>query len=204
MTVIKGLYAVSPEAEDSEQLLAKVSRVLDNGVAILQYRNKSDNTVRRLRQASLLASLCKSRQVLFLINDDVTLARAVEADGVHLGKTDGSVADARAVLGANAIIGVSCHNDSALAEQAARDGASYVAFGAVFPSRTKPHAVAAPLSLFAQAQKLGLPSVAIGGIHPDNAAEVVAAGASAIAVIGGLFDAPDPAAAARQMAALFN
>jgi thiamine-phosphate pyrophosphorylase len=105
VTVIKGLYAVSPEAEDSEQLLAKVSRVLDNGVAILQYRNKSDNTVRRLRQASLLASLCKSRQVLFLINDDVTLARAVEADGVHLGKTDGSVADARAVLGPDAIIG---------------------------------------------------------------------------------------------------
>lgn len=204
MTVIKGLYAVSPEAEDSEQLLAKVSRVLDNGVAILQYRNKSDNTVRRLRQASLLASLCKSRQVLFLINDDVTLARAVQADGVHLGKTDGSVADARAVLGPDAIIGVSCYNDIRLAEQAARDGASYVAFGAVFPSRTKPHAVAAPLSLFAEAKKLGLPSVAIGGITPENAAEVVAAGASAIAVIGGLFDADDPAAAARQMAALFD
>jgi len=204
VTVIKGLYAVSPEAEDSAQLLASVGQVLDNGVSILQYRNKSDNTVKRLRQASLLASLCKSRHVLFLINDDITLARAVEADGVHLGKTDGSVAEARALLGPNAIIGVSCYDDIHLAEQAVRDGASYIAFGAVYPSHTKPHAVAAPLSLFAQAKQLGLPSVAIGGITPENAADVVAAGADAIAVISGLFGAADPAAAARQMAALFD
>ncbi|WP_293760825.1 thiamine phosphate synthase [uncultured Aquitalea sp.] len=203
MNKLEGLYAISPETDNSDDLIARVSLVLDNGARILQYRNKSDNTVRRLRQASLLSSLCKSRRVTFIVNDDIPLARAVEADGVHLGRDDAGIAEARRVLGSEAVIGVSCYNDIDRARIAHQAGASYVAFGAVFPSSTKPHAPRAPLELFARTRQWGIPAVAIGGITVDNARSVVEAGADAIAVIGGLFDVADPAAAARAFAGLF-
>lgn len=200
---IHGLYAITPDTDDSERLIEQVSAVLDGGARILQYRNKSEDQVRHLWQANILASLCKSRNALFIINDDVSLALAVGADGVHLGRDDGDIAAARARLGPAAIIGASCYDSLALAEQAVKAGASYVAFGAVFPSATKPAAVRAPLSLFAAAKALGVPSVAIGGISAANAAEVIAAGADAIAVIGGLFDNDDPALAAETLSQLF-
>lgn len=200
---IHGLYAITPDTDDSERLIEQVSAVLDGGARILQYRNKSEDQVRHLWQANILASLCKSRNALFIINDDVELALAVGADGVHLGRDDGDIAAARARLGPAAIIGASCYDSLELAEQAVKAGASYVAFGAVFPSATKPAAVRAPLSLFAAAKALGVPSVAIGGISAANAAEVIAAGADAIAVIGGLFDNDDPALAAETLSQLF-
>lgn len=204
MRPLDGLYLVSPDSDDSERLLEQVGCALDHGARILQYRNKSRDTALRLWQAGLLASMARSRGVTFVVNDDVELARIVGADGVHLGRDDGDIAAARAVLGSEAVVGISCYNSLDLARQAAADGASYVAFGAVFPSGTKPGAVAAPLSLFADSAALGLPRVAIGGITVDNAAQVVAAGADAIAVIGGVFAAPDIAAASRQLAALFT
>lgn len=200
---IHGLYAITPDTDDSERLIEQVSAVLDGGARILQYRNKSEDQVRHLWQANILASLCKSRNALFIINDDVSLALAVGADGVHLGRDDGDIAAARARLGPAAIIGASCYDSLELAEQAVKAGASYVAFGAVFPSATKPAAVRAPLSLFAAAKALGVPSVAIGGISAANAAEVIAAGADAIAVIGGLFEKDDPALAAETLSQLF-
>lgn len=200
---IHGLYAITPDTDDSERLIEQVSAVLDGGARILQYRNKSEDQVRHLWQANILASLCKSRNALFIINDDVSLALAVGADGVHLGRDDGDIAAARARLGPAAIIGASCYDSLELAEQAVKAGASYVAFGAVFPSATKPAAVRAPLNLFAAAKALGVPSVAIGGISAANAAEVIAAGADAIAVIGGLFDNDDPALAAETLSQLF-
>lgn len=201
MATLEGLYAITPDTDDSERLIELVSDVLPHGVRLLQYRNKSQDPVRRLWQANLLASLCHSHGVTFIVNDDVELALAVGADGVHLGRDDAAIAAARARLGADAIIGASCYDDIKLAEAAVAAGASYVAFGAVFPSGTKPHAVRAPLELFAQAKRLGVPSAAIGGITPDNAAQVTTAGADMLAVIGALFDAADPAQTAEQLAA---
>ncbi|WP_374497057.1 thiamine phosphate synthase [Vogesella indigofera] len=204
MQTFNGLYAITPDTDDSERLIEQVSAVLDGGARILQYRNKGSDAVRRLWQASILASLARSRNALFIVNDDVELAHAVGADGVHVGRDDAGIAAARAALGPGAIIGASCYDSLALARAAVAAGASYVAFGAVYPSATKPGAVAAPLSLFADSADLGVPRVAIGGITAANAGAVVAAGADAIAVIGGLFEQADPGAAAHTLAALYR
>jgi thiamine-phosphate pyrophosphorylase len=202
--MIRGLYAITPDTDNSEQLIEQVSAALDGGARILQYRNKGSDAVRRLWQANILKSLAQSRGALFIVNDDVALAEAIRADGVHLGRDDDAIAAARARLGDGAIIGASCYNSLALARSAVAAGASYVAFGAVFASGTKPGAVHAPLSLFADAASLGVPRVAIGGISPDNAGQVVAAGADAIAVIGSLFDGDGIAERAATLAALYS
>lgn len=201
--MIHGLYAITPDTDNSEQLIEQVSAALDGGARILQYRNKGSDAVRRLWQANILKSLAQSRGAIFIVNDDVALAEAIRADGVHLGRDDDAIAAARARLGEAAIIGASCYNSLELARSAVAAGASYVAFGAVFASGTKPGAVHAPLSLFADAAKLGVPRVAIGGITADNAGQVVAAGADAIAVIGGLFDGDGIAERAAALAALY-
>lgn len=201
--MIRGLYAITPDTDDSEQLIEQVSAALDGGARILQYRNKGSDAVRRLWQANILKSLAQSRGAIFIVNDDVALAEAIRADGVHLGRDDDAIAAARARLGEAAIIGASCYNSLELARSAVAAGASYVAFGAVFASGTKPGAVHAPLSLFADAATLGVPRVAIGGITADNAGQVVAAGADAIAVIGGLFDGDGIAERAATLAALY-
>ena len=202
--MIRGLYAITPDTDNSEQLIEQVSAALDGGARILQYRNKGSDAVRRLWQANILKSLAQSRGALFIVNDDVALAEAIRADGVHLGRDDDAIAAARARLGDGAIIGASCYNSLDLARSAVAAGASYVAFGAVFASGTKPGAVHAPLSLFADAASLGVPRVAIGGISPDNAGQVVAAGADAIAVIGSLFDGDGIAERAATLAALYS
>ncbi len=204
MFSVNGLYAITPDTEDSEQLIEQVSAALDGGARVLQYRNKGSDPVRRLWQANILASLARSRDALFIVNDDIELARAVQADGVHVGRDDAAIATARATLGPAAIVGASCYNSIELARAAVAAGASYVAFGAVFPSGTKPGTVAAPLELFTQSADLGVPRVAIGGITAANAAQVVTAGADAIAVIGGLFDGDDVAERAAALAALFH
>lgn len=201
--MIHGLYAITPDTDNSEQLIEQVSAALDGGVRILQYRNKGHDAVRRLWQANILKSLAQSRGAIFIVNDDVALAEAIRADGVHLGRDDDAIAAARARLGEAAIIGASCYNSLDLARSAVAAGASYVAFGAVFASGTKPGAVHAPLSLFADAASLGVPRVAIGGITTDNAGQVVAAGADAIAVIGGLFNGDGIAERAATLAALY-
>ncbi|MEC5205719.1 thiamine-phosphate pyrophosphorylase [Vogesella perlucida] len=201
--MIRGLYAITPDTDNSEQLIEQVSAALDGGARILQYRNKGSDAVRRLWQANILKSLAQSRGAIFIVNDDVALAEAIRADGVHLGRDDDAIAAARARLGEAAIIGASCYNSLDLARSAVAAGASYVAFGAVFASGTKPGAVHAPLSLFADAASLGVPRVAIGGITADNAGQVVTAGADAIAVIGGLFDGDGIAERAAALAALY-
>lgn len=201
--MIRGLYAITPDTDNSEQLIEQVSAALDGGARILQYRNKGSDAVRRLWQANILKSLAQSRGAIFIVNDDVALAEAIRADGVHLGRDDDAIAAARARLGEAAVIGASCYNSLDLARSAVAAGASYVAFGAVFASGTKPGAVHAPLSLFADAANLGVPRVAIGGITADNAGQVVTAGADAIAVIGGLFDGDGIAERAAALAALY-
>lgn len=198
----KGLYLITPDEADSARLLARVEPLLPF-TACLQYRNKAADAALRARQAGLLQAVCAEAGVPLIVNDDAALAAAVGAEGVHLGEQDGDIAVARASVG-DAIVGVSCYDDLALAEHAAAMGADYIAFGAFFPSPTKPNARRASPDLLRDSARLKLPRVAIGGITPDNARPLVAAGADLIAVISGVFDAPDPIHAARAYRALFD
>jgi thiamine-phosphate pyrophosphorylase len=200
---LRGLYLITPDASDTRDLLAKVAPVLPHA-ACLQYRNKRATGHERLEQADALRTLCSDAGVPLIINDDASLAAAVGADGVHLGEHDGAVAAARARLGQDALIGVSCYDDLRRALDGAAQGADYIAFGAFYPSITKPLARQAPLELLRHARAIGLPQVAIGGITPENARFVIAAGADMTAVISGVFDAPDRVAAARAYAACFD
>ena len=202
--VIKGLYAITPECSDTQELLRRVRLALEGGAAVLQYRNKTGNSALRLVQAQALRELTRDFEVPLIVNDDVPLADRVGADGVHLGAADESVAAARSVLGAGKIIGVSCYNRLSRAREAAGNGADYVAFGAFFPSTVKPGAVAAGPELLRQARELELPQVAIGGITVANGAALVEAGADALAVITALFDAADIRQAASDLSKLFS
>ncbi len=202
---IIGLYAIADtQYLDDAHLLPAVSESIAGGARIVQYRDKKHGAADRARQAGELASLCRKLGTLFIVNDDVELAKQVQAVGVHLGREDASLAQARALLGLQAIIGVSCYNDLARAVKAQAEGADYVAFGSFFPSRTKPQAVRAGLELLCAAkQKLHVPVVAIGGITPENGAHLLAAGADALAVIEGVFGQADVRAAAERYARLF-
>jgi thiamine-phosphate pyrophosphorylase len=200
---ISGLYAITPEEPDTAQLLRKVKLALQGGASILQYRNKLSDAATRLEQATALLQLTREFAVPLIINDDAQLAKQVDADGVHLGGEDGSVAAARALLGAEKIIGVSCYNRLDLAHEAVEQGADYVAFGALFASTVKPDAPVATLALLQQARlEIHLPKVAIGGITLANGASALKAGADALAVISALFDADDICLAARRFANL--
>lgn len=195
---------MTPDLLDTGALCAAVEAALVGGTVLLQYRNKLADAELRCAQASQLQALCAPYGVPLLINDDVELARALRADGVHLGDSDVDIQSARAALGAKAIIGASCYDDFARAERAAAAGASYLAFGAFFPSSTKPNARRASLKLLRKAARFGLPRVAIGGITADNARPLIAGGADLLAVISDLFDAPNIEAAARRYVALFK
>ncbi|OGT17709.1 MAG: thiamine-phosphate diphosphorylase, partial [Gallionellales bacterium RIFOXYD12_FULL_53_10] len=178
-------------------------QVLSGGARVLQYRNKLSSPVVRFEQASALRQLTQEFGVPLIINDDAQLAQQVDADGVHLGGEDGSIAAARQVLGFDKIIGVSCYNRLSLAQQDEGLGADYVAFGAFFASTVKPRARVAELPLLQEARRvIKLPVVAIGGITLENGASVLEAGADALAVISALFSAPDITLAARQFANL--
>lgn len=200
----RGLYLLTPDEQDTTRLLARVRPLLDEGVAMLQYRNKQADADLRRKQALALLQACREHSVPLIVNDDWRLAAEIGAEGAHLGEDDDSLAIARAALGEQAILGVSCYNELAHAERAAADGASYLAFGAFFPSGTKPAARRAEPSLLGAGKRLGLPMVAIGGITPDNAGIVISAGADLVAVIGAVFDAPDPAASVRAFHSCFE
>jgi thiamine-phosphate pyrophosphorylase len=202
--MIGGLYAITRETDDTAQLLREVAAALAGGASVLQYRDKSGDVARQHEQASELLALCQRYHVPLIINDSLRLADLIGADGVHLGRDDGAVREARIILGAQRIIGVSCYQSLELALAAQTAGADYVAFGSFYPSTTKPDAPRAELALLKQASRqIQLPIVAIGGITPDNAEALIDAGADAIAVINALFDTPDIEAVARQFAELF-
>lgn len=184
---LAGLYAIT-DSSLGDHLLERVEQALQGGAQIVQYRDKSNDGNKRLKEAQALNQLCQDYHAPLFINDDVQLAKQVDAAGVHIGKEDGLLADARAVLGKQKIIGVSCYADLALAERMQKQGADYVAFGAVFPSATKPQAPKAALNILAQAkQRLMLPICAIGGITLDNIDQVIHNGADMVAVISELF-----------------
>ena len=198
---LHGLYAISdgPRAD----LLDACAAALEGGAGVLQYRDKSADAARRLGEARALRALCARYRVPLIVNDDVELALAIGADGVHLGEHDPDPARARARLGTQAIIGVSCYDSLERARRFAAAGVDYLAFGAFFPSPTKPAARRATADLLRSARSLGKPLVAIGGITHDNARIPIEAGADCIAVISALFGAADVEASARAFAALF-
>jgi thiamine-phosphate pyrophosphorylase len=203
---LKGLYAITDgDLTPGTALLPAVEAAIRGGAGLVQYRDKSTDSVRRSREAHALVALCRDHGVPLIVNDDVELARDSGADGVHLGKDDGDLATARVRLGPRALIGVSCYDSLERAVAAAQAGADYVAFGSFHASMSKPGAVRAPLSLLAQArERLGIPLCAIGGITPMNGAALLSGGADMLAVIHGVFAAEDIAAAAAAYAGLFR
>ena len=198
----RGLYLITPDERDTSRLLERVGEVIGQATW-LQYRNKGADARLRAAQATALRALCREAGVPLIINDDPQLAGACGADGVHLGEDDGDVSAARELLGADAIIGASCYDDIGRAARMAAAGADYLAFGGFFPSSSKATTRRATPSLLGDAAALGKPLVAIGGITADNAPELVSAGADLLAVIGGVFDAPDPAVAASALRLAF-
>ncbi len=206
-----GLYGVTPEWDDTERLMRAVRQAADGGMRALQLRRKNVSDAVRAEQARALAPLCRELGVVFLINDDWRLALQVGADGAHVGRDDDSLARIRAEVGPDLILGGSSYDDLARARELLDAGADYIAFGAMFASQVKPDTVRAPLSVLTEARALveerdaPRPAVvAIGGITPDNAALVAAAGADSLAVITGLFEAPAIRAAAAACSAPYS
>lgn len=198
----RGLYAITdgPRAD----LVDVCAAALTGGASILQYRDKTGDKERRRKEAGRIAALCRDHDALLIVNDDVALAREIQAAGVHLGRDDVDVAKARELLGPQALIGVSCYNSLDRARSAAAAGANYLAFGAFFPSPTKPAAHRADPDLLCSAKPLGLPMVAIGGITADNGPPLIAAGAHCLAVISAVFAQADVEAAAQRIVRLFE
>jgi thiamine-phosphate pyrophosphorylase len=197
-----GLYAITDGPRDD--LVAACEAAIDGGAVLLQYRDKTADAARRLAEARALADLCARRHIALIVNDDVELALASGAMGVHLGEDDADIASARAKLGPCAIVGVSCYDSPERARVLAAEGADYLAFGAFYASPTKPNARTATPALLRDAKALNVPLVAIGGLTAANAAPLIEAGANYLAVISAVFGARDIQAAARSFAALFD
>jgi thiamine-phosphate pyrophosphorylase len=204
---LAGVYLLTPDAVGAafDRVLAVVHEALAVGVKAVQYRNKVADAHERERQARALVALVQGAGAVAIVNDRAALAAAVGADGAHLGRDDGDVREARRVL-PDGLLGVSCYDDLARAEQAVTDGADAIAFGSMFPSATKPGAVRAPLELLSTARSRWPTRrvIAIGGIDGGNIHEVAEAGAHAAALISAVFDADDPRRAAAELVHLFN
>ncbi len=192
--ISRGIYLVTEhERLQFSELLSITETVMPVGIAALQYRNKLAGHQQKLGEASRLQQLCETYKVPFIINDDIALAIELDADGVHLGRDDGSCMDARKRVGNLKLIGISCYNDIDRAAQAVQDGADYLAFGAMFPTSSKANTTNASSGLIRQAkQRYTVPIVAIGGITPENCAPVIAAGADVLAVISSVYLANNP------------
>ncbi|MFY9329980.1 MAG: thiamine phosphate synthase [Georgfuchsia sp.] len=201
---LRGLYAITPDDFLLPRLSAVVAAALQGGVRLVQYRNKTAPPPLRRAQAAELLRICRAAGAKLIVNDDLSLALEVGADGVHLGRDDGDLGAARVALGPKRILGVSCYNEIARAEAAVTAGADYLAFGAVFASRTRPEAANAPLSLLREAKRFGVPIAAIGGITLDTAGSVIEAGADMLAVITDLFDTMYIAGRAAEYQELFD
>ena len=188
MNKLHGLYVITDPLLCSDKLVEKVEQAILGGAQIIQYRNKLADAQTQYTEAAALQSLCQQHQRTFLINDNVSLALQVNADGVHLGQTDGDITAARKNLGEDKIIGVTCHSDIHAAKMAQQQSANYVAFGRFYPSKTKPTAPPAKIEVLQQAQQqLEIPVVAIGGISVENASNLINAGADMLAVIHAVF-----------------
>jgi thiamine-phosphate pyrophosphorylase len=202
---MKGLYLVTPDWDDTGKMLAATEAGLRGGAAIVQYRHKTASPALRKEQAAQLQALCKRYGKPFIVNDFVELCMELDADGIHVGGTDMSVADVRATVGPAKILGASCYGSMELAHQAHKAGASYVAFGGFYPSRVKKYEVSTPAAIVADARReIPLPNVVIGGMTQENAVPLVAQGADMVAVISSVYMVDDPEAAARAFTQLFS
>jgi thiamine-phosphate pyrophosphorylase len=188
--IIKGLYAITPDMADLNTLIQKTQLAIEGGAFMVQYRSKIHDRDVKMQQCAAILRLCREYKIPCIVNDDVDMCRILEADGVHLGEKDDNIADVRRILGEDAIIGSSCYDQLNRAKQAQNEGASYVAFGAMFETLTKPNAPRATLELLREAKsQIQIPVVAIGGITMNNAHDVIETGIDAIAVINSLFEA---------------
>ncbi|MET0117846.1 MAG: thiamine phosphate synthase [Sedimenticola sp.] len=203
---LKGLYAITDSTlAANSSIIDQVAKALAGGARVIQYRDKSGDDQKRLAEAGALLTLCRQHHAPLIINDDVELAARIGADGVHLGKDDPDIQAARTRLGKQAIIGISCYNQFERASIAQEAGADYIAFGRFFNSTVKPDAVQAQPDLLRRAKReLELPTVAIGGITPENGGALIEAGADMLAVIHGVFGQPDIRAACERFNELFR
>ena len=204
-SALKGLYLVTPDWDDTDRLLHVTEQAVQGGATLVQYRHKTADAALRLTQASALLALCRRHAVPLVINDYPELCIALDADGVHVGGTDASVAQIRQHLGADKIVGASCYGDLQLAHRAHREGASYIAFGGFYVSRVKKYPVTTAPDIITQSRAaIDLPIVVIGGMTAENSAVLVAHGADMVAAISSVYSAVDPKLAARQIVELFD
>jgi len=202
--IIKGLYAITPDSADLNTLIQKTQWAIEGGAFMVQYRSKILNRDVKMQQCAAILRLCREYEIPCIVNDDVDMCRILEADGVHLGEKDDNIAEVRHILGENAIIGSSCYDQLDRAKSAQKEGASYVAFGAMFPTSTKPNAPRATLALLKEAKReIQIPIVAIGGITVNNAHDVIKTGIDAIAVITSLYEAKNIKETAETFAKMF-
>lgn len=204
---LQGLYAITSEAlcRESDRLEPAVRAAVRGGVSWIQYRDKWNAPETRHALARSLAAICHDAGAGFIVNDDTDLAAAIGADGVHLGKSDGSIALARTQLGPAAVIGISCSASIERAQLGLAEGASYAAFGRFFASNTKPDAPPAPLSIIGEARaRLQAPICVIGGINAGNVGELARAGADFFAVVESVLGQADPESAARRLLAAID
>ncbi len=206
MSKLAGLYAITDEHLIPEEKFGQaVEAALQGGAKIIQYRDKSGNDKKRFQQANILCNLCRHYKAISIINDDIALTKAVNADGIHLGRDDISITDARRSLGEDAIIGISCYNDLSLANDAEKNSANYVAFGAMFSSPTKPAAITtSPHIITTAKQQLSIPVCAIGGITEKNIHQLVQQGVDMTAVISSLFSSRDIKGSANMLSKYFS
>ncbi len=202
---LRGLYIVTPDWDDTAQLLAATELALQNGAALVQYRHKSAGPAQRRDQASALLALCRQYEVPLIINDHVDLCLEIDADGIHVGGTDASIAEVRKAVGPDRIVGASCYGTLELAHAAHRDGASYLAFGGFYPSRVKKYDFRTAPEIIAQSKReIALPVVVIGGITLENAPPLVAQGADMVAVISSVYLVPVAERKTRELADLYR
>jgi thiamine-phosphate pyrophosphorylase len=203
--IIKGLYAITPDSADLNTLIQKTQWAIEGGAFMVQYRSKIQDRDVKMQQCAAILRLCREYEIPCFLNDDVEMCRVLEADGVHLGEKDDNIAEVRHILGENAIIGSSCYDQLDRGKSAQKEGASYVAFGAMFPTSTKPNAPRATLDLLKEAKReIQIPIVAIGGITVNNAHDVIKTGIDAIAVITSLYEAKSIKETAETFAKMFQ
>lgn len=201
---LSGLYLVTPDWDDTEKMLTVTEHALKGGASVVQYRHKTASPEQRHVQAQALLALCRRYQKPLIINDHVDLCLAIDADGIHVGGTDATVAEVRAAVGAGRIVGASCYGDFSLAQRAYHQGASYVAFGGFYPSRVKKYAVSTPASIVTDAKRdIPVPNVVIGGMTVENSRVLVEQGANMVAAISSIYNAENPQAEAQAFVALF-
>ena len=203
--IIKGLYAITPDSADLNTLIQKTKSAIEGGAFMVQYRSKIQDRDVKMQQCAAILRLCREYEIPCIVNDDVDMCRVLEADGVHLGEKDDNIAEVRHILGEDAIIGSSCYDQLDRAKSAQKEGASYVAFGAMFATSTKPNAPRASLALLKEAKReIQIPIVAIGGITVNNAHDVIKTGIDAIAVITSLYEAKSIKETAETLSKMFQ